>query len=295
MKTIRWGKWRPRLLAAYLEGEVGTSEAAAAERLLAESSDAREELEQLRGIRAALSNSGREFADVDLLPSIKARIRDGAVVRVGRSEGFLERLWRRPAAAVFAAGLATAAVCLGLAFVPRGHATDEEFRAKSASLAPNPARWAGVQAYRVAAQVWFHGYLRAPDGPAPQPTALGEALGPDDGLLFSYTNLGSAPLANLMIFAVDSSGEVHWFHPAYEREGTDPSSISIQKGAAQVPLAELIQDKFPAGPLTIHALFSHRALHVLEVEGWLKRDPRANLVELVPGSVDQILTTRVEP
>jgi hypothetical protein len=114
-------------------------------------------------------------------------------------------------------------------------------------------------------------------------------------LLFSYTNLGRDPLANLMIFGVDSRAGVHWFYPAYEREGSNPSSISIAKGAAQAPLAELIQDEFSPGPLTIHALFSNRPLQVLEVEGWLKSDPYGKLAARVPNGVDQVLTTRVEP
>jgi hypothetical protein len=279
MKAIRWGRPRAWKLAAYLDGALEPADTAAVTRYLAGSSDAREQLEQLSGLRSALSNSGAEFDQVDLLPSIRARIREQSAVRLRPSEGLLAPFFRRPAAALFATGLAATAVCLGLAFAPRERPA-HDFRAKSAGQAIDSGRWAGVQAYRVRAGT---------------PERLGETLAASDGLLFSYTNLGKEPLASLMIFALDSSGEVHWFHPAYEREGTNPASISIQKGAAQVPLAELIEDRFPSGPLTIHALFSNEPLRVLEVEGWLKRDPRTNLAARVPGSVDQVLTTRIEP
>ncbi|HKO51163.1 MAG TPA: hypothetical protein VJV79_25815 [Polyangiaceae bacterium] len=279
MNPFREQAPRPWQLAAYLDGELAASDTAAVERYLAESSDARRELEQLSLIRAELSSSGQEFEQVDLLPSIKARIRERTAVRARADEGWMARLIRRPAAGLLATGVLAAAVCLAVAFAPRDRST-REFRAKAASDGIDPARWAGVQAYRVRAG---------------KSEPLGETMARTDGLLFSYTNLGREPLTNLMVFAVDSAGKVHWFHPAYEREGSNPSSIVIEKGAAQVPLAELIQDEFPPGPLAIHALFSNAPLHVLEVEGWLKGDPRTNLVSRVPASVDQVLTTRIEP
>ena len=279
MKALRRDTPRPRRLAAYLEGELPAAAATAVERDLAESSDARRELEQLSRIRTALSNAGREFDGVDLLPSIKARLREPPAEQVLPKESLRERLLGRPVGALLATSVLAAVVCLAVGFAPRDHST-QEFRAKSASQVLTPARWAGIQAYRVRAG---------------RSERLGETLARADGLLFSYTNLGSEPRANLMIFAVDSAGEVHWFHPSYERTGTNPSSIAIERGAAQVPLAELIQDEFPSGPLTIHALFSDRPLHVLEVEAWLKAEPRTSLIERVPGSVDQVLSTRVEP
>ncbi|HYP97196.1 MAG TPA: hypothetical protein VER96_00895 [Polyangiaceae bacterium] len=245
-----------RPMAAYLEGDLGALDAQLFE----------------------LLNTDHQFDDVDLVPSIRARIRERRAAQVRPCESVIERWMRRPVAALFATGLVAAAVCLGIALKPRGHAADE-YRSKSAGETLNPARWAGVHAYRV------HAGKSEP---------LAESLARGDGLLFSYTNLGGAPLQNLMIFAVDSNHEVHWFHPAYEREGENPSSIVIDRDAAQTPLAELIQDEYPTGALSIHALFSNRPLHVLEVEAWLKDDPRVRLEEKEPGSVEQVLTTRVE-
>jgi putative zinc finger protein len=277
MKPVR--RARPQLLAAYVEGELAAAEAAVVKRHLAESSDARRQVEQLRGIRSALSNSKPEFDEVDLWPSIKSRLHEHAAMPAQPSLGWLARLWPpKLGAALFATGLLTAVICLGLA-LPAHRPSARQFRAKSARQAPSPARWAGIQPYRVRAG---------------KPEPLAETLGLGDGLLFSYNNLGPEPLTNLMIFALDSSSEVHWFYPAYERVGTNPSSITIEKGGAQLALPELVEADFPQGPLTIHALFSERSLRVLEVEAWLKRDPRTNFEALVPGSVDHVVTTRVE-
>jgi len=292
MKPTGWRTPPPRLLAAYVEGELAASESAAVERFLSESSNARRQIQELRAIVATLSDPGHEFDGVDLLPSINARIREHSTIRVRASEGLVGRIWRWPAAALFATALVSAAVCLALVRAPVSHPA-EEFRAKTArQTTAASARWAGVQAYRVVGQA---GSLSPGGLRARRPERLGETLARGDGLLFSYTNLGRQPFANLMIFAVDSAGKVHWFHPGYEHEGMNPRSIGIEKGAAEVPLAELIQDQFPSGPLVMHALFSNQSLQVLEVEAWLKSDPQTSLVARVPGSVDQVFTTRVEP
>lgn len=277
MKSPLFGTPAPQRLAAHLEGELSESETATLEQQLSGSSNARQQLEQMRNIRAALSDFGHEFEGVDLVPSIRARIREQRAMPVRPTESFFERLLRRPAAALFATGLATAAVCLCVARASHDRSA-ATFRAKAADQTLGAARWAGVQAYAVRAG---------------KSEPLAETLARSDGLLFSYTNLGDAPQRQLMIFAVDSRGGVHWFHPAYEHEGENPSSISIQANAAQVPLAELIRDDFPPGLLTIHALFSNRPLRVLDVEGWLKQNPRASLLNQVPGGVDEVLTTRV--
>ena len=129
-------------------------------------------------------------------------------------------------------------------------------RAKSASTAAAsaPERWAGIGVYRVTG-----------GGP---PQRLGERISRDDGLLFTYTNLGARPFTHLMIFAVDGSAQVRWFYPAYQRAGTNPASISIEANA-NVPLAEVVRHPFATGPATFQALFSRRPLRVEEVEAWL--------------------------
>jgi len=97
-----------------------------------------------------------------------------------------------------------------------------------------------------------------------------------------------------MIFAVDGSGQVRWFYPAYQQAGTNPASISIQANA-NVPLAEVVRHPFAAGPAAFQALFSRRPLHVEEVEAWLARQPPANSALPWPETYRQIVMTSVDP
>ena len=135
--------------------------------------------------------------------------------------------------------------------------SDHEFRAKSAApTRTSPGRWAGIQAYYVAA------------GSAPQRLAS-QHLPADAGLLFSYTNIGPRPFEFLMIFVTDARGETRWCYPAYEHAGTNPGAIRIRAGAADVPLDALSHLDVAPGPATLHALFMRRSLRVLDVEAWL--------------------------
>jgi hypothetical protein len=154
-------------------------------------------------------------------------------------------------------------------------------RAKSAGAgaAGAPERWAGISAYRVAG------------GRAPE--RLGGRISPDDGLLFTYTNLGPRPFTHLMIFAVDASGQVRWFHPAYQEAGTNPASIPIQTNA-NVPLAEVVSHPFAPGPAVVHALFSRRPVHVREVEAWIARRPAAHGATPWPDTYRQTLGMSIE-
>jgi hypothetical protein len=237
---------RSETLAAYLEGEVTASESAAIARALGESADLRRRFEQLQQIRETLRASNPELDAIDLVP----RIRRAKNAPERHRRRFPFRSWYPIAAA--AAGLALIG---GGAFWKAG--SDAEFTTKG----PIPSafeqdRWAGVQIYRV------------PGDRRPEP--LGARLSNREALLFSYTNLGPQPFGYLMIFGVDAKGEVRWFHPAYETLGSDPTSIAIEKGRANVFLPEQIRQDFAGGPVTIYALFTQRALRVLEVEAWLR-------------------------
>jgi hypothetical protein len=236
---------RSETLAAYLEGEVTASEARAIAQALGESADLRRRFEQLGHIRETLRTSNSELDAIDLVPRIH-RARSA----LGKHRPLARRRWA-PIAAV-AAGLSLVA---GGAFWKAG--SDAEFAAKgSIPSVFEQDRWAGVQIYRVNGE-------RAPE-------LLGPRVSNREALLFSYTNLGPRPFGYLMIFGVDAKGEVRWFHPAYETLGSDPASIAIEKGRANVLLPEQIRQDFAGGPVTIYALFTQRALRVLEVEAWLR-------------------------
>lgn len=257
-------------LAAYLEDEVTASERALIEADLEESSELRKTLGTLTKLRDALSAPLDEFEDTDLVPALGRALENPPVVRL--------RGKRRIGLPV----VSVVAVCAaaGAGFLLRGHEVGE-FRAKSAVPTADPGqRWAGVVAYE------FSG--------TGVPTRLGQQLPASHGLMFSYTNLGPKPFGYLMIFGQDALGQVRWFHPAYERPDTNPASIPIRGGAASVALAELIQHDLPAGTFTLHALFTMRPLHVVEMEALLARDGASALDEL-PDATHQLSVTTVAP
>src|SRR5262249_53906329 len=150
-------------LASHLEDELGASERAELEAKLAASPALRSRLERLRALREELSSPWPALERMDLTSGVRDAIRRGEHApqrRAGRVR------WASGA-------LLAVAACVALAIHGLG-ARDPEFRAKSAQS--QGASWAGFQAYRV------------PKEGAPGP--LGEKLGKDDGLTFSYTNLG---------------------------------------------------------------------------------------------------------
>ncbi|MEK6609105.1 MAG: hypothetical protein AABZ30_15715 [Myxococcota bacterium] len=119
----------------------------------------------------------------------------------------------------------------------------------------DPAKWVALRAYR-----------RAGDGARPEP--LGARMRRDDALLVAYDNAGPRAYAWLMVYAVDASGSVRWYYPAFEAPGQDPSSIAIAAGSG-VELPDQVRHPLAAGPMRLHALFSRAALRVTDVE----RDP----------------------
>lgn len=272
MKRHRIERVRAETLVAYLEEEVTPRERMTLEKELADSPRARRQLEALHNLRSSLSAGIPELGEVDLVPALqKVRASGGAPASVrGRARSWYYALMVAATFALLVGG--------GAALLQPGR---PEFRVKSADVTEGAReRWAGIRVYRVEA-----------GGGAPE--RLADGMRSSDGLLFSYTNLGGEPFDYLMIFGVDARGEVHWFHPAYEREGTNPASIPIEKSQSNVPLPELIRHDFPPGPLAIHALFTTWPVRALDVERSLSlsRDPAAALA--LSGAVDQVVRTQV--
>jgi len=266
-----------RTLAAYLEGEVTASERAAIEVELANSAEARRKLAQLQKLTEQLAAPSPALEDIDLTARVRAAVR----------KPVSSPPQRRHSVSVWLLGLAA---CLGAALFYSNRQSvlsgataagdANEFHAKSNRPSAGAGRrWAGIQVYRVVE----HG--------VPEP--LGAELTPKDGLLFSYTNLGSQPFGYLMVFAVDSRSEVHWFYPAYETKGENPESIPIAQGRANVPLGELVQQDFATGPLALYALFTRGPYNVLDVEAWVKQHGRPAGESPIPGGSLQRIDTRV--
>jgi len=255
------------MLTAYLEGEVTRSEASKIEAELLESPGTRRRLARLRNIRDALCQSTPEFSDLDLVPSLhEALARPAPRATPRRAEAWrVARWWAAAAGVILALGLSWVYRHPAKLFAESGASPGaalafggEEFRTKSAnSLAAAPSRWAGVRVFRLTTNG--------------KPEPLTGPVSTADGFLFSYTNLGNNPFDYLVIFAVDARKNVRWFYPAYEQPGTNPTSIPIKQGLADVPLPDLIHQDWTPGTVAIHALFSSRPLHVLEVEARIEQ------------------------
>lgn len=256
-------------LAAYLEGEMTASEKLALETELEANAKVRGRLGQLRQIREALSAAEPALEGIDLPAAVQAALRRPAPTPARRSPWW--------AAVMGTVALATSWLILSFGLP---HESGVEFRARSLGSS-SAERWAGIQAYRL--------------GEGAQPEPLGPQMSASDGLMFAYTNLGPDPFEYVMIFARGSTGQVSWFHPAYEREGTDPASTPIEPGRAQALLAEVIRHEYEPGPLTIYGLFTRRPLQVSAVEAWLGEHPHG-VSEGPSGDCRlQVLTTRVSP
>lgn len=256
-------------LSALLEGEVTASERRALEQELTPSSEARARLAELERIRDTLAAPVPEISAVDLVAGVRNALR--------RGEGPKSASPTRARRLVLGVAAAACAVAAAFVLVPR--ALEPEFRAKS-NVGSEAHRWASIEVYRV--------------GQQGVPQKLQDELASSDALLFSYTNLGAHPFSHLMVFSVDARGEVRWFHPAYEREGSDPASVPIAADA-QVTLPELIEQDFPPGPLAIHALFSRRALRVSQVERWVADSRGALRAAPFADTHSRVVTVRVLP
>ena len=87
----------------------------------------------------------------------------------------------------------------------------------------------------------------------------------NDGILIAYSNPGS-DLKYLMVFAVDTTGNIHWYYPAYERAGENPPAALIRTGALGVELGEAVRHPLAPGTLRVFGLFLPRPWHVDQIE-----------------------------
>lgn len=98
-----------------------------------------------------------------------------------------------------------------------------------------------------------------------------------------------------MIFAIDASGEIRWFYPAYQRAGSNPESISIKGGKTAITLPELIGQEFASGPLTMYAVFTHVPLRVLDLEAMVQNGSAEATFSLPLGTAQQVVSLWVDP
>jgi hypothetical protein len=257
-------------LVAYLDDELTYSEQAALTALLAESAASRHRLQRLRALRARLQSQPADVGELDLVAAVHRSLADRRRARL-----------RRATARAYWLSLACAACAVLATGVERERSVSDIFREKAALPGAARTRWAGIKAYRGSGR----------GGIEP----LEARLARDDGLAFSYTNFGARPFQYMMIFGIDARHIVHWFHPGYEDEATDPASIELQSQATDVPLPELIHHTLPPGRLAIYALFSDSPWHVSEVERWVSKQTHAEVLLAPEGGELTCVETSVEP
>lgn len=256
-------------LAAFLEGELSEAERARVDTALRHDSDAKQRLTQVAHVRDVLSHQDNELEDIDLVPGVRHALLQPAPVPS-----------RLPHSLAAGGVVVAASVALFVAVRPLGAPRDQEFQPRSAlANAADSTRWAGVKIYR----------LR--EGLTPEP--LQGKLSRDQGLLFSYTNLGAKPFDYLMVFALAGSGKIHWFYPAYEQAGSDPQSVHIERGVADLMLRDVVRHDYASGTLHVCALFSRAPLAVTQVEAWLEQQ-RGEPANAAPFSDTSLQCVRIE-
>ncbi len=279
------------VLLAFLEGEVTKSERQAIVAALTDSPSAQRRLRELETLLSDLAHTSRDIEEVDLLPQLRRSIdalppqpktyAESKPLPPLRDRPWWTQLWRRQPYILLAMTAAALALVAGStlrggdhgamtpeAARPQGDGNSNgEFRAKGIQR-PSEGDFITLDAYRVSGD---HG---------PRALHNGGQIKTSDGLLFAYSNGGPKPFSHLMIFARDSAGEVYWYYPAYQRQGTDPLAIDALPAAVGniVELPELIHHDYAPGPLTIYALFSRHRHSISAVEAALapNRSPSAD-------------------
>jgi hypothetical protein len=252
-------------LARYLEKELTQQRAAEIDAQLKRSESLRADLERVKALVNDLSAPDPDLERIDLLPSLHVALETPTSARSPR--------WRW----ALGGALTSAAILCAVAASPLFRS--DSFRVKGVTANALDG-WAGAEVYVVEP-----GHRAAP---------LGKSVRADQRLAFAYRNAIGSPFTHLAIFAVDGSGRVYWYYPAWERPDENPVLLSISRSTGAVELPDAVRHAFQPGPLHLHALFTGSALHVSEVEATLRSTRPGSPIEL-PGSVDQRLDTRVEP
>lgn len=98
---------------------------------------------------------------------------------------------------------------------------------------------------------------------------VGEALRPDDALLFSYDNRGTPGYPFLLVVAVDANGGLHWFDLA--GGGGAPGSMRLMQGTHWLDKPLHPEPALAAGPLVIYGIFSQLPVQRTDVDAAIKQ------------------------
>jgi len=98
---------------------------------------------------------------------------------------------------------------------------------------------------------------------------VNEVVSPEDELAFAYRN--EVGKAFLMIFAIDGTGQVAWYHPAWTDPADNPKAVPITKQVGFKELPEAVRHSLQGPSLTVYALFMDEALDVRAIESRVAR------------------------
>ncbi len=213
--------------------------------------------------------------DPDGLPAAKRLAIGLGISRPSRSK----RRWPLAAAVGLAATVAAVLLAVFTMSDPAPAPAQHGFTVRSAG---DGARQSALVVYR----------LDAHTGPAQ--LSSGQILAGDE-LAFAYRN--PTGKQRLMVFGLDSAGEVYWYFPAWKESSEDPRAIPITPGSGLQELPEAVHHRVRGERLVIYALFTDRDLSVKAVEGAIaeagvarlpeETDDLIQVVELGVGRVEQ--------
>jgi hypothetical protein len=233
-------------LVRFVDADLSPERAARVERHVAECGACARELAELQTLAA------------DIAAPLPARPLDVAAHVAGvmdRLDAPAPAAPKRPKRAWLGAALAVVAAAAVFAlFVRAGEpdAPSERFVARSAGHAPSLERDVGVKLY-------------ADERPL-RALSDGSELGAQTPVTASLRNVGREP-AYLLLFAIDTSGEVHWLAPKYTVPGTNPEAPLIAPGTNErlLPTAVVFDDLAP-GALRVVAVITRTPERVAAIE-----------------------------
>jgi hypothetical protein len=110
---------------------------------------------------------------------------------------------------------------------------------------------------------------------APRPVLDG-VIHTGDELAFAYRNRRG--WTHVMVFAVDQTGRVYWYHPGWTDVAASPTAVPIEAGAARHEIPDAVAHRLAPGRIWLHALFTDEMPDVRAVERGLRPDRREELV-----------------
>jgi hypothetical protein len=113
-----------------------------------------------------------------------------------------------------------------------------------------------------------------------------------DELAFAYRN--ERGKAFLMIFAVDATGRVAWYHPGWTDAASNPTAIPITRQVGFKELPEAVRQPLQGDRIVLHALFMDSAVDVRSIEERVARAaPLADVADAAAGEIDRKLLLAV--